>query len=54
MPYAEIKQYNFKMHGKSFNVVSKEFLIDQYESQWMIPHKGSYDESIRIVTNLIE
>ncbi|CAF1253261.1 unnamed protein product [Adineta steineri] len=52
--FLEINLEKFQMFGKLFYVVSKQFLIDQYGEQWMIPHKYNYAQSIKIMPNLID
>ena len=51
--FSEFEPVTFTMYHRYFQIVSQQFLTEQYGSYWMIPRTYGYLESLKFLPNLI-
>jgi hypothetical protein len=52
--FSDFKPNTFKMYGQQFHIAPKQFILEQYGPQYMIPRKYGYFESLKFLPNLID
>ena len=51
--FSKFEPITFKMYHQYFQIVPKQFLVEQYGPRWIIPHSYGYSESLKFLPNLI-
>lgn len=52
--FSDFQPVTFNMYHRHFQIVPKQFLIEQYGSRWMSPRSYGYSESLTFLPNLIK
>ena len=51
--FSKFHPVTFKMYDRYFQIVPKQFLVEQYGPRWIVPHSYGYFESLKFLPNLI-